>query len=70
MSTSISKTTSCFRDRSTESNVTTYPARPAHPERICWGCDRRCPAADLACGEDKERAPHPIELFGDDWTAT
>jgi len=47
--------------------MTTCPARPAHPERVCWGCDRRCPAADLACGEDKSRAPHPVELFGDDW---
>jgi len=45
----------------------TVQARPAHPERICWGCARRCPAGDLACGEDKARAPHPVELFGDDW---
>jgi hypothetical protein len=44
-----------------------HPDRPRHPERICWGCDKRCPASDLACGDDKARAPHPIELFGDDW---
>ena len=25
------------------------PLRPAHPERTCWGCDRYCPADDLAC---------------------
>lgn len=42
-------------------------ANPRNPERICWGCNRHCPAADLACGEDKARAPHPSELFGDDW---
>ncbi|MEW6281162.1 MAG: DUF3079 domain-containing protein [Candidatus Eremiobacterota bacterium] len=45
------------------------PARPAHPERICWGCERLCPASALACGMDTVRAPHPLELFGDDWRA-
>ena len=42
-------------------------ALPAHPERICWGCDKYCPADDLACGNGTIRAPHPCELFGDDW---
>lgn len=42
---------------------------PAHPERVCWGCDRFCPADDLRCGNGAERAPHPAELFGDDWDA-
>jgi hypothetical protein len=42
-------------------------ARPAHPERVCWGCDRYCPADNLACGRDTVRTPHPIELFGEDW---
>lgn len=41
--------------------------RPPHPERVCWGCDRHCPAQDLACGNGSERTPHPCELFGDDW---
>jgi hypothetical protein len=41
--------------------------RPAHPERTCWGCDKYCPADDLACGNGTERTQHPIELFGDDW---
>jgi hypothetical protein len=41
--------------------------RPAHPERICWGCDRYCRADDLACGNGTIRAAHPCELFGDDW---
>jgi hypothetical protein len=41
--------------------------RPAHPERICWGCDKYCPADDLACGNGTIRTPHPCELFGDDW---
>lgn len=43
------------------------PLYPAHPERVCWGCDRYCPAHDLACGNGSERTQHPIELFGDDW---
>jgi hypothetical protein len=40
---------------------------PAHPERVCWGCEKLCPADDLACGNGTIRAPHPIELFGPDW---
>jgi len=43
------------------------PLQPAHPERICWGCDRYCPATDLACGNGSVRTQHPKELFGDDW---
>ena len=43
------------------------PLTPAHAERVCWGCDKYCPADDLACGNGTIRAPHPIELFGDDW---
>ena len=41
--------------------------RPRHPERICWGCDRYCPAEELACGNGTIRTPHPSELFGEDW---
>ncbi len=41
--------------------------RPKHPERICWGCDKFCPADDLACGNGTIRTPHPSELLGDDW---
>jgi hypothetical protein len=41
--------------------------RPRHPERICWGCDKYCPADDLACGNGTVRTQHPCELFGDDW---
>lgn len=40
---------------------------PKHPERICWGCEKLCPAADLACGNGTIRTPHPMELFGEDW---
>ena len=40
---------------------------PAHPERICWGCDKYCAADDLACGNGTIRTLHPCELFGDDW---
>ena len=40
---------------------------PMHPERVCWGCDRYCPADNLSCGRDTVRTPHPAELFGDDW---
>ena len=43
------------------------PLHPAHPERICWGCDRYCAADDLRCGNGTERAQHPAEIFGDDW---
>ena len=43
------------------------PLRPAHPERTCWGCDKYCPADDLACGNGTIRTLHPVELFGDDW---
>jgi hypothetical protein len=43
------------------------PLAPRHPERICWGCDKYCPADDLACGNGTIRTPHPAELFGDDW---
>lgn len=43
------------------------PIRPAHPERICWGCDRYCPADDMRCGNGSGRTPHPCELIGDDW---
>jgi hypothetical protein len=42
---------------------------PQHPERICWGCDKLCPADSLACGNGTIRTPHPAELFGDDWLA-
>jgi hypothetical protein len=44
-----------------------YPTHPAHPERVCWGCDRYCSADDLICGKDTVRTPHPLELFGADW---
>ena len=43
------------------------PLRPANPERVCWGCDKYCPADDLACGNGTIRTQHPCELFGDDW---
>lgn len=41
--------------------------KPRHPERVCWGCARYCPADDLACGNGTIRTPHPIEIFGQDW---
>ena len=43
------------------------PLHPVHPERVCWGCDKYCPAGDLACGNGTVRTMHPVELFGDDW---
>ncbi|MFZ0428695.1 MAG: DUF3079 domain-containing protein [Acidobacteriota bacterium] len=43
------------------------PLHPRHPERICWGCDRFCPADDLRCGNGTVRTMHPSELFGEDW---
>ncbi|MFT4172597.1 MAG: DUF3079 domain-containing protein [Rhodocyclaceae bacterium] len=44
-----------------------FPTHPKHPERICWGCDRYCPADNLSCGNGSSRTPHPVEWFGDDW---
>lgn len=44
-----------------------FPNHPKHPERVCWGCDRYCPADSLICGNGSERTQHPVELFGEDW---
>ncbi len=44
-----------------------FPLNPKHPERICWGCDRYCPASELACGNGSDRTMHPVETFGEDW---
>lgn len=44
-----------------------FPIVPLHPERLCWGCDKYCPAGSLACGNGSERTQHPVELFGADW---
>ena len=43
------------------------PLHPSNPERICWGCDKYCPADSLVCGNGTIRTLHPSELFGDDW---
>jgi Protein of unknown function (DUF3079) len=45
----------------------TFPVKPLHPERVCWGCDRYCAADSLLCGNGSERTQHPAESFGDDW---
>lgn len=44
-----------------------FPRHPKHPERVCWGCDKYCPADDLACGNGAERTQHPMETLGEDW---
>ncbi|MCC7463879.1 MAG: DUF3079 domain-containing protein [Gammaproteobacteria bacterium] len=44
------------------------PINPAHPERICWGCEKYCARDDMACGNGTERTPHPVEIFGEGWT--
>ncbi|HMN82281.1 MAG TPA: DUF3079 domain-containing protein [Burkholderiaceae bacterium] len=44
-----------------------FPRNPPHPERVCWGCDKYCPADSMACGNGSERTQHPAELFGEDW---
>lgn len=44
-----------------------FPLHPAHPERICWGCDAYCPADTMRCGNGSNRTQHPAELLGDDW---
>ncbi len=46
---------------------TRVPLHPKNPDRICWGCDKYCPADSLACGNGTIRTPHPAELFGEDW---
>jgi Protein of unknown function (DUF3079) len=43
------------------------PLHPKNPERVCWGCDKFCPANALVCGNGTVRTQHPAELFGDDW---
>ncbi|HVU00543.1 MAG TPA: DUF3079 domain-containing protein [Polyangiaceae bacterium] len=43
------------------------PVHPSHPERVCWGCEKLCPADDLSCGNGTERQQHPVELFGEGW---
>jgi hypothetical protein len=43
------------------------PLHPAHPERICWGCDKYCAADELRCGNGSIRSQHPLEIFGEDW---
>ena len=43
------------------------PLHPKNPDRICWGCDKFCPAESLACGNGTIRTQHPVELFGEDW---
>jgi len=47
--------------------MTNAPLNPKHPERVCWGCEKHCPAESLDCGNGSVRAQHPAELFGDDW---
>ena len=47
--------------------VKKFPKAPAHPERVCRGCNLYCPAKDMRCGNGSDRTQHPAELFGDDW---
>jgi len=44
-----------------------FPRHPKHPERICWGCDKYCPADNLICGNGSGRTEHPCETLGEDW---
>lgn len=48
----------------------TLPLHPRHPDRVCWGCERYCPADGMVCGNGTIRCPHPCELFGEDWLTT
>jgi hypothetical protein len=57
----------CGASKALRPMVKRFPIHPAHPERTCWGCDKFCAAADMACGNGSERAQHPAELFGPDW---
>ncbi|MEW5789063.1 MAG: DUF3079 domain-containing protein [Pseudomonadota bacterium] len=44
-----------------------FPLHPRHPERICWGCGKYCPADALICANGSGRTEHPCEMLGDDW---
>jgi dihydrolipoamide dehydrogenase len=44
-----------------------FSINPAHPERVCWGCDLFCAAKDMRCGNGSDRTMHPVELFGEGW---
>ena len=44
-----------------------FPLNPKHPERICWGCDKYCPADNLMCANGSGRTEHPAEILGPDW---
>jgi len=48
-------------------SVKKFPIHPAHPERLCWGCDKYCAANDMMCGNGSDRTQHPSELFGEEW---
>lgn len=43
------------------------PLHPKNPERVCWGCEKYCPADHLDCGNGTVRTQHPVEIFGADW---
>lgn len=58
---------SAFSERKNEAKKPKLALFPKNPERICWGCDKYCPADDLRCGNGTIRTPHPVELFGEDW---
>lgn len=47
--------------------MTRVPLLPKNPDRVCWGCEKYCPADSLACGNGTIRTLHPVELFGEDW---
>ncbi len=32
-----------------------FPINPAHPERVCWGCDLFCASKDMRCGNGSDR---------------
>ncbi len=49
--------------------VKKFPIHPKHPERVCWGCAKYCPADSLMCGNGSVATPHPSELFGEDWVS-
>lgn len=51
-----------------ELSMPKFPLNPKNPERICWGCEKLCPANDMRCGNGCDRAQHPVELFGQDWS--
>ena len=66
-STTLAASAASMAARSEAEMAKKFPKLAKHPERICWGCDKYCPADSLQCGNGSERTQHPAEIVGEDW---